>query len=73
MAITVTNNPSSLRIKFYLGKDDEQKNIIKSKTFSNLRPNSTNQDVYDVGAALVSLQKHNAIDIIKLDNTILSK
>lgn len=72
MAVTVIKNPSGLKMKFYCGKDENDKNIIRSKTFSNLRPDSSDEDVYEVGTAIASLQKNNVIDIIKLDNTVLS-
>lgn len=73
MAITSVKNPSSLKMKFYCGKDENQKNIIRTRTYSNLRPDSTDQDVYDVGVAIGSLQKNNVVDIIKLDNTTISE
>lgn len=73
MAVISTKNPSSLKMKYYCGKDDNQKNIIRSNTYSSLKPEATSDDVYAVGTALVSLQKHSIIDIIKLDNTVISE
>lgn len=73
MAITIVKNPSSLKMTFYCGKNNEGKNIIRSKTFSSLRADAAHEDVYEVGASIASLQKNNLIDILKLDNTIISE
>ena len=57
MAVTTMNNPSSLRVKLDAGRDDSTGNtIVKSKTYSNLKYDANNQDVYDVAQALMGLQ-----------------
>ena len=66
-------NPSSLRIKLDLGKDDSTgKTKVKSKTFSSLKHNALAQNVYDVGEALMALQEYEVIEIAKIDNTTLA-
>ena len=71
MAITKINNPSSLKIKLNLGLVNG-KSKTRSKSFPYLKHNAEIQDVYDVGKALMALQKHDVIDIIKIDNTTLN-
>lgn len=71
MAITKINNPSSLKIKLSLGLVDG-KAKTRSKSYSYLKHDANLQDVYDVGEALMSLQKHDVTDIIKIDNTTLN-
>ena len=72
MAI-VTKNPSSLKLRFDCGiSDTTGKTITKSKTFSNVRPNSSVDDVYEVAVALGSLQKYDVIEIAKIDNSTLA-
>lgn len=71
MAVTKVNNPSSLKIKLNLGLVNG-KTKTRTKSFSYLKHNAQIQDVYDVGKALMALQKHEVIDIIKIDNTTLN-
>ena len=72
MAVTVANNPAGLRLKFDLGRDDlTGKTKVKSKTFSNVKYNASNEDVYAVALALESLQEYQVIEIAKIDNTTL--
>ena len=71
MAVVEFQNPSSLKIVLDLGLVDG-KAKTRSKSFSNLKHDAVLQDVYDVGVALMGLQKHDVIDIIKVDNTTLS-
>ena len=73
MAI-VTKNPSGLKLRFDCGINDlTGKSIVKSRTFSNVRPNASNEDVYNVGVALASLQKYEVLEILKIDNATLSQ
>ena len=73
MSVITMNNPSSLRLKLDAGKDDSTGNtIVKSKTYSNLKHNANNQDVYDVAEALMGLQEYEILEIAKIDNTTLA-
>ena len=72
MAVSETQNPSALKIKFDCGRDDYGKSVIKSRTYSNLKPSASTQDVLDVARALIDLQVHDELEIIKQDNTILN-
>lgn len=71
MAVSEIKNPSSLKIKLSLGLVDG-KAKTRSKSYSYLKHDSELQDVYDVGEALMGLQKHDVTDIIKIDNTTLN-
>ena len=71
-SIVETKNPSSLRIKFDCGLNDDGKSIIRSRTYSNLKPTAPALDVYNVADALASLQQHNVLDISKQDSTSLN-
>ena len=73
MSVIEGKNPTSLRMKFDLGKDDSTgKTKVKSKTFSSLKHNALAQNVYDVGEALMALQEYELIEIAKIDNTTLA-
>ena len=71
MAVSEIKNPSSLKIKLSLGLVDG-KAKTRSKSYSYLKHDANLQDVYDVGEALIGLQKHDVTDIIKIDNTTLN-
>ncbi len=73
MAVTILNNPAGLRLKFDLGKDElTGKTKVKSKTFSNVKYNASNEDVYEVATALEALQEYPVLEIAKIDNTTLA-
>ena len=68
------NNPSGLKLKFDCGKDLETgKTIVKSKTYSNLDPDASADDVYEVGASIASLQKHTLLEVITIGNTTITE
>ena len=73
MAI-VTKNPTSLKLRFDCGIDDTTgKTKTKSKTYSNIKHGSSNDDIYVVGDAIASLQKHDLLEVARIDNSTLSE
>lgn len=72
MAVTELNNPSSLKVKLSLGKVDG-KDKRKTKSYSNLKPSASADDVYAVGTTLMALQSHAVIEIAKIDNTTIAE
>ena len=72
-SVTETKNPSSLKMKFDCGLGDNGRTIVKSRTYSNLKPDAKALDVYNVADAMVSLQQHSVLEIIKQDNTQLNQ
>ena len=72
MTVSETKNPSVLKIKFDCGLNDDGKTIVKSRTFSNVADNATSQDILDVANALIGLQNHDVLEILKVDNTKLN-
>ena len=73
MAVITTKNPSSLKMRFDCGKNDNGKVIVKSKSFSNVAPDATNDKVYEVAEIIASLQDHDLIEALKIDNCTISK
>ncbi|MDB8801016.1 DUF1659 domain-containing protein [Romboutsia sp. 1001216sp1] len=73
MAVTITKNPSYLKLRFDCGKDDETgKTVVRTKSYSNVNPDATDQDVYDVGTILSSFQNQTLLEVAKVDNNTLS-
>ena len=70
MSVIEGKNPTSLRMKFDLGLDElTQKTKVKSKTYSNIKPEATSQDIFDVASALEHLQEFTVLEIAKIENT----
>ena len=73
MAVTTMNNPSSLRVKLDAGLNDSTGNtIVKSKTYSNIKPEATSQAIYDVATALEGLQEFPVLEVVRIENTTLA-
>ena len=73
MSVITMNNPSSLRVKLDAGLNDSTGNtIVKSKTYSNIKPEATSQAIYDVATALEGLQEFSVLEVVKIDNTTLA-
>ena len=73
MTVIAAKNPSSLRVKLDAGLNDSTgKTIVKSRTYSNLKHDANNQDVYDVAQALKALQDYPVIEVLKQDSTTLA-
>ena len=72
MAVTETKNPSSLKVKFDCGLNDDGKTIVRTRTYSNVKADANVQDVFDVANALVDLQQHSSLEVLKQDNTLLN-
>ena len=73
MSVIEGKNPTSLRMKFDLGLDElTNKTKVKSKTYSNIKPEATSQDIFDVARALEHLQEFTVLEIAKIENTTLA-
>lgn len=72
-SVIQAKNPSSLRVKFDCGLGDNGRSIIKSRTYSNVKPTATPLDIYNVADALASLQQHDVLEVAKIDNTTLAE
>ena len=67
MSVIEGKNPTSLRMKFDLGKDElTNKTKVKSKTYSNIKPEATSQAIYE------GLQEFPVLEVVKIDNTTLA-
>jgi len=73
MSVIEGKNPTSLKMKFDLGLDEvTNKTKVKSKTYSNIRPDATSQDIYDVATKIESLQEYTVLEICRIENTTLA-
>ncbi|MGL5330012.1 MAG: DUF1659 domain-containing protein [Peptostreptococcaceae bacterium] len=73
MAVVVVKNPSYLKLRFDCSLSETTgKSIIKTKSYSNVKHNALNDDVYEVGASIASLQVNDLLEVQKVDNTTLA-
>jgi hypothetical protein len=63
---------STLRIKYDCGLGDNGRTIVKTRSFSNVKDDAKAVDVYNVAEILNSLQKHDILSVLKIDNTELT-
>ncbi len=64
MPVTATHLNTRLQLRLRLGFDDNGNPILRTRSYSNIKPNAVNQDLFDTGEELASLQDH-ALDVIR--------
>ncbi len=67
MAIIANQSDSKLKLVLDAGLDENNKEIIKNKTFANIKRTATNENVYEVATALAGLQSYTLKSIKKYE------
>lgn len=73
MAVISTPNVSSIKIKYDQGTDLNGDRIIKTKTYSSVKHDASNEDIMAVVNAIVALQDHTLSAVNRIDNFSLSE
>lgn len=71
MAVTLTSNPSSLKLVRETGMTTEGKPIFKSKTISNIHAGVSNDALYEIADALSELFQHPIVLVERHDSGTL--
>ena len=71
MAIVSNPYDTRLMLVFYVGDDEEGHPIEKSKSFSGVKPDASNEDLYAVAQALASLQTYELVETERIDRASL--
>lgn len=71
MAVTAMQSSSRLQLRFQVGTDDEGRPVYRSRSYSNVKPGASNQDLYDVGMAFSALQEHVLESVRRIDEAEL--
>ena len=71
MAVVKTPLKTTLRITLETGADLEGNPILKNRNYGNAKPTATDQDLFDVGSLLVSLQQHPLNTVQRIDDANL--
>ncbi|HHZ01409.1 MAG TPA: DUF1659 domain-containing protein [Tissierellia bacterium] len=67
MAVITNQLDSKFKILLNAGLDDNNKAILKSKTFSNVKASANNEDLYNIGVAISELQTYELAGIVRYD------
>ncbi len=67
MAVIANQGNSKLKIVFNAGVDDDNKTIVKSKTFANVKSAIQNEDLYNLGVAISDLQSYELSNIVRFE------
>ena len=73
MAIISIANASSIKVKFDQGEDLNGDRIVKTRTYSSVKPNASSEDIVSVITTLSALQQHTLVGLNRIDNTSLSQ
>lgn len=67
MAVIANQSGSKFKLVLIAGVDENNNDIIKSKTFSNVKTTATNDSIYEVASALAGLQSYTLSGIVKTE------
>lgn len=67
MPIQVIPGLSRLRITYSKGVDGNGREIMGTKTYANVKPEASDEDVYAVASAFAGLQKYPVTSIGRVD------
>lgn len=71
MAVGRGNEAKSLKFKVQTGTSDSGNPIYATRTLGSVKPNATNENLYDCGIKLSALQKFNTISVNVSENYAL--
>ena len=71
MAISLVNRKSSLRIFYEVGLNEKGEGIYRSKTYSNVKPEALEEDIYVVAEILAGLQTFPLARVTRADQSDL--
>ncbi len=64
---------SRLQLQLDFGQNEDGRRITRTRTYSNVNPEASDQDVYDVAMALAGLQSHGVVAVRKVDQAELAE
>ena len=67
MAVTTNQADSKFKVVLNGGVDDDNKTIVKSKTFSKVKPAADNETLYELSVAITDLQVYELTSIVRYD------
>ncbi|NMB41404.1 MAG: DUF1659 domain-containing protein [Firmicutes bacterium] len=71
MAVITHPLGSRMQLRLTVGQDDEGNPIYRSRSYSNVKPMASDDDVFAVGNALAGLQQHDLKEVRRINEHIL--
>lgn len=62
---------TKLQLRLKTGLNEEGKEIVRTKTYSNVKASAEDQEVYDVATILSGLQEHDLKEVHRVDDVVL--
>ncbi len=73
MAVNAISNESKIKVQLNMGLDDKNNPIIRSKTFSRVKADATDEDVYLVATTMMGLQKNDLVGVKRINEVELEE
>jgi uncharacterized protein YaaR (DUF327 family) len=73
MAVVSQAKDSKLRIKYIDGVDEEGNNVVKTKTYSNVKIEASDEDLYAAADAMMERQSKTVEEIARIDEEELTE
>ncbi len=71
MPIIPNQSDSKLKLVLNAGYDENNKAIIKNKTYANIKSTVTDEDLYGLGAAISDLQSYSLLNLVRYEESEL--
>lgn len=71
MALEVVPVSSRLSLRLQTGIDDEGNPVLRTRSYSGVKPSAADQDVYDVAQIIAGLQQHPVEQITRVKEEAL--
>lgn len=71
MAVEARPLNTTLQLLFDMGTDEDGKKITRRRSYTNVKTDAADQDVYDVAVILTDLQTQSVVGIQTIDKTDL--
>lgn len=72
MEINSLAGPTRLQYRLNVGVNEEGEAVIRTRSFGRIKPTSSDEDIYQVGDLLMTLQKHAVFSVHRFDSSELT-
>lgn len=73
MAVNATPGEGILQVKVQTGVDENGKPVIRTRSFTGVKPTATDADVYAVAQKILGLQKHPVVSVTRINPVELTE
>ncbi|MGI6569872.1 MAG: DUF1659 domain-containing protein [Caldicoprobacterales bacterium] len=71
MALEIRDISTTLQLSYDLGVDGDGKKLVRRRSYSNVKREAADQDLYDVAATISSLQSYPVTQILVTEKDAL--